>query len=335
MASIFSTIAKGAATLGGTAYDYLTPGKGMSRVTQYGASLPKAPSAPSVPNYGGGGSSSTSTTGGPDLAAIYNAQLAAYKAANPPVPIPRLVTMDTGAAWNQAAQMATAAVSPIYQQKMSDFLHGQSVALQQQQASTNTAKTALDTTLANSLADTQTQRTRTSEDTTANIGDINATQDYNARTGGLSFDTAQRALTEGTGAAGTGESGLGRQQVTAAATSYGLQSNEQVRQSTNKVAAANTLMNRTFEDLGTSDTRSTATNVTGKANLEVNLQNFIQNQGLDLTNEQHAEDLAKAEDIAGQTGTNEQKLVNQWLQSLAGKGYTSQEIANAASIYRG
>lgn len=332
--SIFTTIAKGAATLGGTAYDYLTPGKGSSRVTNYGASLPKAPAAPSVPNYGGG-SSSTSTTGGPDLAAIYNQQLAAYKAANPPVPIPRLVTMDTGAAWNQATQMATAAVSPIYQQKMSDFLHAQSVALQQQQAQTTTGETALDTTLANALSDTQLQRTRTAEDTASNIGDINASQDFAARTGGLSFDAANRALTEGVGAAGTGESGLGQQQVTEAAAGYGLQSNEQVRQSSNKVAAANTLMNRSFEDLGTSDTRSTATNVTGKAALEVNLQNFIQNQGLDLTSEQHAEDLAKAEDIAGQTGSNEQKLVDQWLQSLAGKGYTAQEIANAASIYKG
>jgi len=333
--SIFTTIAKGAATLGGSAYDYLTPGTGMSRVTQWGASLPKAPAAPPTPNYGAGSSSSTSTTGGPDLAAVYNQELAAYKAANPPAPVPRLVTMDTQGAWNQATQMATAAVTPIYQQKMSDFLNAQNVALQQQTTNINTQKAALDTTLSNALQDTQTQRQRTAEDTASSNEDTQAAQDYAARTGGLSFDSANRALTEGVGAAGTGESGLGQGQVTEAAKAYGLQSNEQLRQSDNKIAAATTLMGRTFQDLGTSDTRSTATDVTGKANLDVNLEQFIQNQGVALTGEQHTEALNQAQDIASQTGSDEQKLVNQWLGSLSGKGYTSQEIANAASIYKG
>lgn len=331
IASAISTGIHAAAAVGGTAYDYLTPGTGSSRVTDYGlGSNGKVTTVAKPPTTA---APATSTTAGPDLASIYNNAYAAALAASQ-AKVPRLVTMDTSGAWNQARNMATAAVSPIYQQKMTDFLNAQQVALARQQADTTTGKATLDQTLARNLADTQTQRQRTSEDTATNIQDINATQDYNERTGGLSYDAAQRALTEGLGAAGTAESGIGQGQVTDAKIANNMQSNEQVRQSTNKVEAANTLMNRTFTDLGTSDTRNTEDTTSQKGALDLNLERFIEDQGTSLDQEQKQEELDKQSDIASQSITDEGQLVDQWLASLAGKGYTAQEIANAASIYK-
>lgn len=330
--SIFNTIAKGAATLAGNAYDYATPGGGSSRVTQWGASQPK-PAASPTPNYGGAGGTTPAAAAAPDLSKIYNDAYAAAMAASQ-TRAPRLVQFDSNAAWDKAEQMATAAISPIYQQKMTDFLNAQKVALARQQTDTQSGKDTLDQQLARALADTQTQRGRTTEDTATNVQDINDTQAYNERTGGLSYDAASRALNEGLGAAGTAESGLGQGAVTEAKTANNLQSNEQLRQSTNKVEAQNTLMNRTFQDLSTSDTRNTEDTGSKKTQLDLDLSRFIEDQGTALDQESKTEELSKQADIADAQIKNEGQLVDQWLSSLAGKGYTAQEIANAASIYK-
>lgn len=329
--SIASTITKGLATIGGTAYDYLTPGKGSSRLTDYGYSLPSpAKTSSPTPNYGTG-----STTGAtaPDYSSIYNdAYNAAVKAAT--TPIPRMVTPNLSGINAQAASSAQASVAPIYQQMMATFLAGQAEKLSQQQADVVSGKSALDTALTRNLADTQLQRTRATEDNTTNVNDINATQAYNERTGGLTYDAASRALNSGLGASGTAESGLGQGQVEDAKTNENLQSNEQLRQSTNQVKAANTLMSRTFEDLGTSDTRNTEDTATGKNQLDVNLENFINDQQQDLTSEQQTESIKQAGDIQQATAANTSKLIDDWLASLPSQGYTNQEVANAASIYK-
>lgn len=265
----------------------------------------------------------------------YNQLMAAIKAANPPTPVPRMVTPNLTSIYSQAQTQAENAVNPRYQQLMTDFLAKQAQDLRVQQDAANQGTAAADTTLQQNLQDTALQRSRTSEDTASSIADTAAAQDFAEKSGGLTYDTASRALNEGLGAAGTAESGLGQGQVQDAKTAENLQSNEQLRQSDNKEAAATTLMNRTFEDLGTSDTRSTAANTTAKNDINVNLQTFIAGQGQDLTAEQHNEDIEKAGDILVAKNNDAGQLIDQWLQSLSGQGYTAQEIANAASIYKG
>ena len=262
----------------------------------------------------------------------YNQLLASINANRPPVP--RMINFDSAGSWNKAREMATNAVSPIYQQKMTDFINRQQTELSRQQADTQTGKEGLDTALSRALADSQTSRARTSQDTNTNITDINATQAAGARSEGLSYDSASRALNEGLSASGTADTGLGRQQVTDANQARTAMSNEQVRQTANKVDAQNTLMNRTFQDLGTSDTRNTEDTTAKKGKLDLDMERFIEDQTYAKDQETKQESLDKEAEIANQSLSYQGQLVDQWISSLAGKGYTAQEIANAASIYK-
>lgn len=319
----------------GTAYDYATPGKGSSRLTDstynYFMPTPSYSAPVSKPK-----TQASTGTSGPDLEKIYNDALAkamAASRANQP-PVPRMINFDIGGSWDKARQMATNAVSPIYQQKLNDFIGRQQTELQRQQTDTSTQKSALDTALAQFITDSNTTRQRTTEDTNANITDVNAQQAANDRSEGLSFDQANRSLNESLGAGNVADTGLGQQAVTEGQKARDIASNEQLRQSTEKVDAANTLMNRTFDDLTTGTTRKTDATNTGKGQLDLNMERFIEDQSYNLDQEQKQENLSKEADIAQQQIGYQGQLVDQWLASLSGKGYTAQEIANAASIYK-
>lgn len=249
-------------------------------------------------------------------------------------PTPRFVNYDITGSWNKAREMATQAVSPIYQQKMTDFVNRQTQELGRKREDVSSGKSALDLALGRLMQDTQLTRTRTEEDTTKNIGDINAAQAFNARQEGLSFDEANRSLNENLGATGMATSGLGQQRVAETQGARREMSNEQVRQTENKVEATRTLMTRTFQDLETKETRSTEDTATGKAKLDLDLERFIQDQAYEKDQTSKQLELEKAADIAQKSIGIQGQLVDQWIASLAGKGYTAQEIANAASIYK-
>ncbi len=262
-----------------------------------------------------------------------NADLQAIIAATR-TPQPRFINYDITGSWNKAREMATQAVSPIYQQKMTDFINRQQQELGRKQTDTVTGKSALDQALARLMEDTGTQRTRTAEDTTANIQDINDTLAFNTRAESLNYDAASRALTEGLGAGNMADSGLGQQQLQEANLARREQSNETIRQSENKVEAQNTLMNRTFQDLELKETRSSQDTTSGKQKLDLDLERFIEDQAYERDQTQKDLDLKKAADIASKSIGIQGQLVDQWIASLSGKGYTAQEIANAASIYK-
>lgn len=287
------------------------------------------------PNYGTGKSSGSSGTNAPapDLSAVYNkAYQAALAAAQQPVP--RLADLNLTSVYNKATQMATAAVNPVYQQKLNDFIAQQKQTLAEQQGQATSQIGALNTAQQQLEEDTATQQARTAQDTASNIGNIQATQAFNARNEGTNFDTAQAALKSGVNAAGLATSGLGQQQVKAAQTQFTNASNEEVRQENNSVDAANILMNRTFQDLNTKETRGAESTTTQTNQINVDLQNFIKDQSLALTTEKHNEELQKQADIAQKAQGVEGQLVNQWLQSLKGQGYSAQEIALAAQTYK-
>lgn len=323
--SIISAITHGAATLGGTAYDYLTPGKGSSRVTDWGAGIGQAkPPAPAAPNYGIGTSGSTLTTGGGAPISIPGAAT---------TPIPRLASFDISSAYDKALQAAAAAVNPVYAAELTRFVDQQTQALSEQQQGATAQKSALDVALDRLRQDNATSKERTTQDTTANIADINATQDVTAREQGLNFDATSRALNENLGAGGTADTGLGQQAVQEGQRQYRDMSNEQVRQTDNKVQAANVLMGRTFQDLDTSETRTTEDTGTKKAQVDVDLQNFIKDQQLALDSQKATIEVKKQSDIQAAAAVNEKSQINDWIASLRGQGYSPQEIALAAQVY--
>lgn len=317
----------------GTAYDYLTPGKGSSSLTNWGHAQ-NAPAPTPAPNYGNGSTPATTGSNAPDLSSQYTAAMNAALAAKIQ-PVPRVVSFDAAGAYKSAQVAAQNAVNPVYTQMMNNFLAGQQTALKTQQDTTAQSSAALDTAAANTLADNATSQTRAAEDNTSTVNNLETTQAANDRADGLTFDAANRALNAQLGASGTAESGLGQGTVSDAQIARKAASDTQQLGTQNNVDAANTAMNRTFEDLNTSNTRATAADTTGKQSLQVNLEDFINGQQSSLATETATENLQKSTDILTATQNNEQQLVNQWLQSLAGKGYTAQEIANAAAVYKG
>lgn len=257
------------------------------------------------------------------------ASLNAYR-----TPTPRFINYDISASWKKARQMAQQAVSPIYKQKMTDFINRQKVELGREKADVATGKSALDQALTRLLQDTQLQRGRTTEDTETNIADITAAREFAARSEGLNFDAAQRALSEGLSAGNMADTGLGQQQVQENQLMYREMSNEQVRQVDNKIEAQNTLMNRTFQDLEIKEARGSEDTTSGKKKLDLDLERFIQDQKHTKDQQFKQWELEKAADVASKSIGIQGQLVDQWIQSLTGKGYTAQEIANAASIYK-
>lgn len=323
--SLWSTITHGAATLAGTAYDYVTPGKGSSHLTDWGAGLGQNKStAPTGPNYGTGaftGSTLTSGAGAP--ASI----------PTPSIPVPRLASFNVSSAYDKALQAAQAAVNPVYAAELSRFVAQQNQTLAEQQQGNTAQKSALDLALERLKQDNATSRTRTTEDTNANIADINAQQDYTSRQEGLNFDTTNRNLNENLGASGMAGSGLGEQAVQEGQRQYHDMSNEEVRQSDNKVKAANVLMNRTFEDLNTQEGRGTEDTSTKKSQLDIDMQNFIKDQQLSLENEKAVEEAKKQSDIFSSAQNYQKSYVQDWIAGLRGAGYTPQEVALAAQVY--
>lgn len=249
-------------------------------------------------------------------------------------PVPRIARYDSMAGYNKAREMAAAAKNPIYNQKMTDFINRQNELLGRQKTDITNSKSALDQSLQRLLEDSGVMRARATEDRDTNVEDIQATRAAEARAEGLDFDAAYRAMTEGLGAANMAESGLGQQQIGDAITARNTMSNEQIRQSENKIEAQNTLLTRNFQDLEVSDTRNTEDTSAKKTQLDLDLERFIEDQTFERAEFKQTNELERQAAISQATSGYQRQLVDQWIQSLAGQGYTAEEIGIAASIYR-
>ena len=217
---------------------------------------------------------------------------------------------------------------------MTDFISRQNELLGRQKTDITNSKGALDQSLARLLEDSGVMRARATEDRDSNVDDIQATRAAEARAEGLDFDAAYRAMTEGLGAANMAESGLGQQQIGDAITARNTMSNEQVRQTENKIEAQNTLLGRTFQDLEVSDTRNAEDTTAKKTQLDLDLERFIEDQSYDRDQFKTVNELERQMAISQATSGYQRQLVDQWVQSLAGQGYNAEEIGIAASIYR-
>lgn len=251
-----------------------------------------------------------------------------------PTPVPILPYFDISKAYQDALTAATNTQNPYYANMLSDFVNKQNVALQGEQTTTTNANSALDTALTNLQQDTGTQEQRATEDTATNVGNLRAAQAYTAQTQGLTFDAANRALNTTEGANGLAGSGIGQGQVQEAQLGNRLTSNEGVRQEQSQETAANTTLNRTFQDLGTALTRQTSSTATQKDQNNVSLEQFIAGQQADLQSEKDTEEASKQAAITTQANNVEQQAVQKWIQSLTGNNsYTPADIALAAQVY--
>lgn len=333
--SILGTIGKAAASLTGTAYDYLTPGKGSSRLTDYGLGnngVAQAPKTVATPSY-----QSSNTGNGVDTSA-YDAQLAQSNSAIAALQAqiaaqPKLPYYNTTQGYATAQQNAQNLVDPVYVQKLQAALAPIQLGITQSTAQTATDKTAIQTQLQQSLADNATAQQRAQEDQQTSLGQIGQDETNYQQDEGTQFDQARQALLGNIANSGLTTSGLGQQQNANAITARNQASNEQEQQFQGGRDAANTLATRTFQDLSTSSTRANQGAAAQTAQKDTDLQNYIDNANLQTTKAQTQNEADRLEAVASETQNQYQLGVANFINSLIGSGARPGDVQLAQQVY--
>lgn len=289
------------------------------------ASTPSKAQAKPTPSY-------TPDTSGLDAQiAALNAQtqqLQAQLAAQP-----RLPYYNTSASWAQAQAAAQGVVDPVYTDKLNQYLQSESLGVSQEQQKEANNQSDIQTTLDQTLADIATNRQRTTQDQTTNLGDV-ATNESNYQTNeGTQFDSARSALLGNIANSGLTTSGLGRGQETQAITNRNVASGQQEQQFEGQRRDINTSANRTFEDLATGEERGTAAAATGTTRSKQAVQDYIDTANLDEQSFRTNNEADRLSALAGES-TNQYKLqVSNFIAGLIGSGARPQDIALAQQIY--
>ena len=305
---------------------------------------PFAP-APSSGGGGGGGggggwgttpTTQTKTSSSQDAwakeSASLNAQLKALQ--NQLAAAPKLPTFDILGNYNRAKQTATAAVTPLYNQKLNLFLEGQGIKKETRTKQKDLSLENNDIALQNTLGDNTTSRTRTGEDLANALATIGNQRENFLTDDANQFDQARRALQEEIAAGGATDTGLGQQQIGQQQDQRNLQADRQTTEFKNQEAAKQLLANRTIDDLATSDDRSKVKKTQDDKAVNIDFEGYMK----ELVNEESSfrlsNDLDMALEIARQTQSNSQQGVAQFLAGLARQGWRPQDIALASQVYR-
>lgn len=315
----------------GRAYDYVTPGMGSSRLTDWGGWGDKTTASPkpvSTPTYNPS-STRVDTSALDKQIADSNKALEAMRAQL--AAQPRLPVYNTANAWASAQSRAENIVNPVYLDKLNQYLEAARLKRTQTEEQSALNKKDINTSLTQSLEDSATARARSSEDAATNLTDINATSGEYQKDSGTQFDRARMALLDAGGEYGA--SGLVRQQETNAMADRRREESAQERQFEGQRKAVETLKTRTFEDLEKSDTRAKGGAEAKIQREDVNLRNFIDNAALEEKDYRTQNELERQSEIAKQTSNQYSVGVRDFINSLIGSGARSQDIALAQQVY--
>lgn len=257
------------------------------------------------------------------LAALQN-QLAAQ---------PKLPNFDILGNYNRAKQNATSDVTPLYAQKLNNFLEKTSITRTQKTQQTDLAYEQSKIAKENTVADNQTSRVRTGEDLANVLADIGTKRSEFLTDEGSQFDEARRGLQEEVAAAGGTDTGLGQQEISKQLSDRNVSTGRQIQEFKNNEGAKKLLADRTLEDLATGDIRAgekqTLTDKGTKIDFDAAMGELAnEEKSFSLQNE-----LDKALDIISRTQSYSQQGVSQFIASLAGQGYRPQDIALAKQVY--
>jgi len=338
MANFFQKALGSVVGSAGLAYDYLTPGKGSSRVTNWGANYafgsptPKTPSGPSGTVRAPTPAPSAPDTSGLDAQiAALNRQTAALEAQI--AAQPRLPYYNTSAAWAQAQKAASGVVDPVYTDKLNQYLQKEQLGIKQQTAEQQAQEAASNTALQQAIEDFTTNTNRENQDLSTNLGDVKTAETNYQRDSGTQFDAARAALLGTIANSGLTTSGIGRQQETAAVGARNTQEAEQQQSFDQQRRDFQTKATRNIEDLTTGKTRTEQKTAIDIADQKRALQDYIdsaavEEQGFRTQNE--ADRLAA---IANEAQNQYKIGVGNFIQSLIGGGARAQDIALAQQVY--
>lgn len=216
----------------------------------------------------------------------------------------------------QARKQAAAAVNPFYTRQLNEFLSGQAKLRKQSQTQANTDIQNLQDTLQQTLAANAVTGQRTAEDTAANLANLaDQAQQYQADTG-QQFQTDRLQQARDLAAAGlTG--GLGAQQTEASQIARNTAEQRQTQQTQQAQQEQQLLKARKFEDLATSGTLAEQAKTKGVKQVQVDLANFIEKQGIELTAKRGELAQQKEASILQKSQAIRSNLIQNWINSIS------------------
>lgn len=153
-------------------------------------------------------------------------------------------------AWNAQAQaQATADVTPLFTQKLNNYLAQQNLQRQQEQTGYAQQVGTLQAQLGQYMEQKDLEKARTGQDYEKSIWDIAANSEAQQQQEAFNYDLQRRGAQEELGTAGLSTSGLGRQSMYNMQKMRGMSEEAQAREVENQRYTANLMKTRTFEDI--------------------------------------------------------------------------------------
>lgn len=332
-----ASILQNAAKVLGTAYDYATPGKGSSSLTNWGnyketgASAPKPVSNPTPSNNSADSALAAELARQRGLVDSLNArtqQLLAALSAQPKLP-----TFDFASNYARAQSTAASTVNPVYQDKLNRYLEGKNMRISQETTTRTRNKEDIATELANTLEDIQGGKQAATEDTQLRLGDILANENSWQRQEGRQFDQARAALLGQISDAGLTESGIGQNADQQAIIDRNLASEDQTREFNNQRRDTTIAFNRKISELEKTGTRAEKSSARRTEDEDIALRNYIDNEGLQEREFRATNEQERLSAISQATDAAWAQIIAQTVQALAGSGARGQDIALFKQVY--
>lgn len=247
--------------------------------------------------------------------------------------MPRLPIYNTTEAWARAERTATAAVNPVYQDKLNNALAKFNQQRRNQQTVTKRGKEDLDIRQRQLMEDIGTQKQRTSEDVESQLAESRHQEALFQDVEGTQFDRANRQARTELAQAGLTMSGLGQQRLAEMEAERNLESAEQVRGFENERAAQELFRTRTFEDLDIKGKRGQQATERAKKDLDIALDNFLKNIAFQEQEFRWQNEQDRLAAIAQATTSAYNTEIRNWLSNLANEGWRPQDIQAAYQVY--
>lgn len=216
----------------------------------------------------------------------------------------------------QARKQAEESVNPLYTKRLNDLLTRQTIKRQRGQEDLTTTNQALETALKQTQEQNAITKARTGEDVTSALGQIDLTADRSQTDVGTQFEDERLATARTLAAGGVTGAGVGEQQVRKAIEGKNVAEARQEEDFDFKRTAQNIFKARTFEDLERSTTQAGERTAEGKKAAQVQLDRLLQDVDLETEIERTGLESERYRDIASQTGSYGQRLVNEFIAGI-------------------
>lgn len=245
---------------------------------------------------------------------------------------PRIYSFNTTQARSTAQAQAQAQVNPYYQSQYQRLLDKRNTDIGRSNQDADIQRQRLDQALSDALQGSDITRQRTLEDVATKEGDINTGEQQFQQDEGAQFDQAYRALASQLG--DLADTGAGRQQVRGAVNTRNVQSDRQEKQFTEQRQAVQTFKNRTFEDLARSDTQAQTATGQKKQDVQIDLDRALQDIEYNFGVARDQNELERQQAVYEAQDRIYGTLVDQFINSLAGRGARAQDIVATAQLYK-